>query len=370
MPLDMVRRYRIRFQANGSSAGASLVYHPTGTGKTAVIAGLAHGAPEIGNVLVLSTREAIRDQLARELSGNLFIDSEKFDLGEQIRLAKSTYVVAESQMLKESTAKLHEDTRKLFTAELDDFATKQFARLIDRPTDPFVDELSRRRSIVIMTVQMLVSLERENRVGLLSLKEHIDLVLFDEGHYEPAVKYSAAVRSLGKPIVLMSATPFRNDLKPFLVEQQNIDIYKFADAVAAGVIRDVRVEPRHPTRDSRAFCRDVIDCCNQEFGRDRKKWPRIIVHCDDVSSIERLGVAFIANGFRDQVVGIHDQFHRSRVGLQPWQHRTVPPPRQTDALIWIHQYKLMEGIDDHRFRILAFFDPLKNVRSVVNRSDA
>jgi superfamily II DNA or RNA helicase len=149
--IDMVRRYRIRFQKNGSSSGASLVYHPTGTGKTAVIAGLAHGAPEIGNVLILSTREAIRDQLARELSGNLFIDSEKFNLGGRIRLAESTYVVAESQMLKVSTTKLHEDTRKLFTAELDDFATTQFARLIDSPADRFVNELSRRRSIVIMS---------------------------------------------------------------------------------------------------------------------------------------------------------------------------------------------------------------------------
>ncbi|TYL74597.1 hypothetical protein [Bradyrhizobium cytisi] len=42
-----------------------------------------------------------------------------------------------------------------------------------------------------------------------------------------------------KPVVLMSATPFRIGLKPFRVDAQNIDIYQFGEAVGEGTIRDV-----------------------------------------------------------------------------------------------------------------------------------
>lgn len=58
----MVRRYRQAYLARATT-GAALVCHPTGTGKTAVIAALAQASPEIGSVIVLTTREAIRDQL-------------------------------------------------------------------------------------------------------------------------------------------------------------------------------------------------------------------------------------------------------------------------------------------------------------------
>ncbi len=367
--IDMVRSYRDDFpsRVGPEGAGAALVYHPTGTGKTVVVAGLAHAAPEIGNVLILTTREAIRDQLARELAGNLFLDAEKFALGRRIRLAKVTYVIAESRLLEGATEALHDETGRPFTDELRNFARAQFDRLIEGPGERFLDELARNRSIVIMTVQMLVGLQRDNRSIYEEFRERIDLVVFDEGHYEPAVTYSDAVRSLRKPIVLLSATPFRNDLKPFRVEARNIHMYKFAAAVSHGVIRDVSVVQRAATRDHDQFARDVIDYCRRQFGENRKLWPRIIVHCDDAGSIERLGDAFIAHGFKDQVVGIHDQFNRARSGHQTWHYRFVPPPKQTQALIWIHQYKLMEGIDDHRFRVLAFFDPLKNVRSVVQQ---
>lgn len=369
--INMVRRYRGRFPAGSKMddprSGAALVYHPTGTGKTVVIAGLAHAAPEVGNVLILTTREAIRDQLARELGGNLFLDSDKFNLGSQIRLAKSIYVAVEGKSLEGPTAELHARTCKLFTPELREFAVRQFNRLVDQPTQTFLKELTHGQSIVIMTVQMLVGLRRESRGAYNALQKYIDLVLFDEGHYEPAVKYSDAVRSLCRPVALLSATPFRNDLKPFKIKSENIHIYKFATAVRDAVIREVDVIPRNPARDHNLFCNDVIDYCEREFGSDRMSWPRIIIHCDDAGSIGRLGEAFIASGFAGQVVGIHDQFHRSRAGHQDWQHRAVPPPRGTNAIIWIHQYKLMEGIDDYRFRVLAFYDPLKNVRSVVQQ---
>lgn len=365
-----VRKYRADFSKaaeKNPAYGAFLVCHPTATGKTAVIAGLAQACPEIGNVLILTTREAVRDQLVRELSGNIFIESEKFALGPNIRLSKNTYVVDESRRLDGQTSDLYRATLKLLnTEDLRAFYEKQFERIITAPDDDFLSELAENRSIVVMTVQMLIGLDSSGPVYA-ALRDHIELVLFDEGHYEPAAKYSAGVRGLRKPVVLLSATPFRNDLKPFQIDASNIHIYRFAEAVEEKFIRSVDVVQRQPAPDAETFCADIIDFANTEFGSDRSRWPRIIIHCEDPGSITRLGERFITSGFKDQVVAIHDRFVPIGAGQLAWQHRSVPPPRQTDAQIWIHQYKLIEGIDDHRFRILAFFDPLRNVRSVVQQ---
>jgi superfamily II DNA or RNA helicase len=39
----------------------------------------------------------------------------------------------------------------------------------------------------------------------------VDLVIVDEGHHEPAFSWAQAVRTLKKPTVVFSATPYRND---------------------------------------------------------------------------------------------------------------------------------------------------------------
>ncbi|WP_368508667.1 hypothetical protein [Bradyrhizobium lupini] len=82
--------------------------------------------------------------------------------------------------------------------------------------------------------------------------------------------------------------------------------------------------------------------------------------------ITRLGERFIAHGFGGKLVAIHDRY--STKGADHQSAASIgASAKATDAQIWIHQYKLMEGIDDHRFRILAFFDPLGNVRSIVQQ---
>ena len=49
------------------------------------------------------------------------------------------------------------------------------------------------------------------------IKNSFDLVIVDEGHYEPAVSWSRGVREFNLPTVLLSATPYRNDYKSFRV---------------------------------------------------------------------------------------------------------------------------------------------------------
>ena len=59
--------------------------------------------------------------------------------------------------------------------------------------------------------------KRKSAEDLLKLLASFDLILVDEGHYEPAVSWSKGVRELNRPTVLLSATPYRNDFKSFRV---------------------------------------------------------------------------------------------------------------------------------------------------------
>jgi superfamily II DNA or RNA helicase len=371
--ITMVRKYRRGVYDDAMRSGppgAALVCHPTGTGKTAVIAGLAMCAPEIGNVLVLTTREAIRDQLVRELSGNLFIEAEKFGLSATIRLPKICYSVADSNDLA-SVETLFINGCDSFDGPLKAFAQRQFDRIIGthRHRD-LSTELAEGRSVVVMTVQMLLELQRRRgphqRKVYDALSNHVDLIVFDEGHYEPAARYSEAVRQLDRPLALLSATPFRNDLKAFRIAAGNVALYKYTTAVEDEWIRKVTVVQRDPAPRERDFSDDVIQYCEGLWGSDYSAWAhRVIIHCEDAASIRRLGEAFISRGFSGRVVGIHDTFPAPQPGS--WMRKSVPSPAQSEALIWIHQYKLLEGIDDYRFQVLAFFDLLKNVRSVVQQ---
>lgn len=359
----MVRRYRQAYLARATT-GAALVCHPTGTGKTAVIAALAQASPEIGSVIVLTTREAIRDQLVRELSGNLFIDPDKFNLSNRIDLPKATFVINYGPDIPAPNADAKRSTLNLFSERLAAFAAKQHLHHAPDQNTPLLSLFRQGRVILVMTVQMLDSIHAHDSDTYAEMSRHADLVIFDEGHYEPAAQWSHVVRGLKRPLVLLSATPFRNDLKPFQVEPKNIDIYKYEQACRENRVRPVTVIPRRTTTEASSFCDDVIDFCSVKFGADRSNWPRVIIHCDQSSRITRLGDEFEARGF--SVVGIHDTFP-DKDAPRSWQRQKVPPPKETEAEIWIHQYKLMEGIDDHRFRVLALFDPMTNVRWVVQQ---
>jgi len=71
------------------------------------------------------------------------------------------------------------------------------------------------------------------------------------------------VRGLAKPVVLLSAAPFRNDLKAFRISAKHIHLYKYHEAVADEVIRKVGVQPRDPAPTEPKFCDDVISYCTQ-----------------------------------------------------------------------------------------------------------
>lgn len=357
--IKLVRNYR-RKHLSGETSGCALICHPTGTGKTAVIAGVAQASPEIGAVLVLCTRQAIRDQLGRELSGNLFLNEEKFGTEPAQLPKKPVLAIKSAEELDKSCRSLQRST---LTGVSNEIAEQVLEQVPASSTQKPLKLAKNDPVVIIMTVQLLASLKRTDASSYKDLTQFVDMIVFDEGHYEPAKTWSKAIRELQKPCALMSATPYRNDLKPFAIRNENVHILRYVEAVEGHFVRNVAPIQRPRINGAAEFSEDILNFVEDRHGTDRSQWPRIIIHCDTAAKIVALTKAFLAAGL--DVIGIHDTFRPDEA--EPWRHRSVPNPQNTDAKIWIHQYKLMEGIDDYRFQILAFFDPMSNVRSLVQQ---
>lgn len=319
---EAVKKMRVYISAfSGTTKGSGLVHMPTGSGKTAVIAAISRCTPEVDCVLILCPRIVLRDQLVQELQGGIFkkLISNKAELALK-DIPKSVHCLADQN-------------------------TKQFVENL--PDD----------AVVITTIQKLHAMCKGDQQSFSKLVDRVDLAMFDEGHYEPALCWSETVRKIDKPRIIFTATPFRNDLKLFDVDLEHAYSYSFHKAVSKSVIRGVDILSVESPESPEAFVDLVIQFYKTLFGPIPRKTnslgdsPRVIIRCDDAPQIGHIADALRSKGIA--FVAIHERFQDNYAHGTEWQH--VPNPQETEAVIWIHQYKLIEGVDDWRFQLLAIY---------------
>jgi hypothetical protein len=300
----------------GSAGPSALVRMPTGTGKSGVIAVFAHHLID-GDVLLLSPWDALVDQLGRDVDARFWrrIGVDPPGQKKVVRLFPST-------------------AKDLLTGE-------------SAPT------------VWISTIATLQRLHDTDQATYRRLQKRVLATVVDEGHYEPAPTWAAAVRELRRPTILFTATPYRNDFKVFEVDEAHCYFYSHDDAERERFLRKLRFESlRYDSPVS--FVEALVGGLN----RVAPPGPgsRAIVRCGT-----RAGVQDVANELRRNgldAVGIHERFE-----LSDGSHlkREVPNPETEPALIWVHQNKLIEGIDDASFRAVAFYDPLSSERAFVQQ---
>lgn len=162
------------------SKKSCLISLPTGAGKSGVICVASHSSKS-KRVLILTHRRAVCDQLAKQLKGDFY----KKILGE--------------------------------AADISNLKT------VFKSINNFEKE-----GVYCTTVQMITMLSESE---LDSIKDKIDLVVFDEGHAEPASQWSKAVRKFKCKKIIVTATPYRNDLFSFDIDVKHHYIYTFKKAV-------------------------------------------------------------------------------------------------------------------------------------------
>lgn len=303
----------------------ALIRMPTGTGKTGVIAVLSVAAPPDGWTLILTPWANLCDQMVKDIRLRFWLRTEW-------KPSKKPKVV------------------RLFPSSLDE--------VLQNKSEPHL--------IVVATFATIVSIFREDREKYLQISDKLAQVFVDEGHYEPAVEWGQAVKGLHKPTVLLTATPYRNDLKLFRIAKNDVHHFTHQAAERKAIVRPVEIRPLgvdEPSYDQlAAWCGKF-----SAFWKGREKTrlhrtPRAIVCCSRMATVERVTRLLREKGIN--AVGIHDRFGSAKEG---WLLTNTPDPRTVNYEVWVHQNKLTEGLDDERFCVLALVNVIGNDRKLVQQ---
>jgi len=212
---------------------------------------------------------------------------------------------------------------------------------------------------------------------LTRIREAFDLVIVDEGHYEPAVSWSRGVREFNLPTLLLSATPYRNDYKSFRVRGRYLFNFPYQQAVAGQIIRpaDTLVPEDDSERERGPAVTQFVGILHRELPdllRQAERWfrdgtaPKVMVRGDDLDTLNLLQTE-INRVFETQAVVIHDRAKKTPENRDRFTSVASAQRARPDAAFWIHQNKLMEGIDDPAFVAVAIFDLMGNARQLIQQ---
>ncbi|MEE5127474.1 DEAD/DEAH box helicase family protein [Pseudomonas alliivorans] len=297
-----------------------LVRMPTGTGKTGVIACLSLLSAS-GRTLVLTPWANLRDQM---------IDALKEGFWKRLGLSAPAGKVV--GLLPSSSKSVL--------------------------GDPQV-------KVIVCTFSALTELRRTNESLYSELASFVETVVVDECHYEPAIEWGRAVKGLGRPTVLLTATPYRNDLKLFRIKSTQSSIFHYTHEAAetSGIVRKLSFVPLSEVVDVATLCNAFIREWQDKKNNQKlaSKDPRAIVCCATAEDI-RTAVGVLQNAGLN-AIGIHEQFEGS---VNTALMKDVPH-LNNPAQIWVHQNKLTEGLDDFRFCCLVFMCNVNNDRKLVQQ---
>jgi superfamily II DNA or RNA helicase len=316
--LDMSRKY---FTSN--SRGAALVRMPTGTGKSGVIAVISQCFEEVKCVLVITPWVALRKQIANDIEKRFWnrigVDPNQFN--------------------------------------------KKIVRF-----KPITLDLSVEREVTkifVCTIQTLQILFNKYPEKYSELQRLISTVIVDEGHREPSPEWAKAIRNLQKPTILFTATPYRNDHKVFNVDPNHIFVYSHHEAVNDRIIREVVFKEEKIEQSPEAFVDSLLEFYHNEFQTLKPTdidQPRVIVRCETADEVKVIANLIKTKG--ESVIAIHERFSNSELA---GSYKNVPNPDETDVIFWVHQLKLVEGIDNPSFCLLAIYQPFRNARMLVQQ---
>ena len=313
----MVGQYLRRSDAEGAK-GASLVSMPTGAGKTAVAAAVIEAAATGTHWLVVTPRRALVDQFIRALDRDVW---------------------------------LHTGVAK----------PEQFPSVQELPSATQIMRVATLQEPVVFvaTFQKLVQVlgKSGGQAAFAGCFANFAAVFVDEGHYEPSPTWARAVRSLNLRVVMLTATPYRNDELHIPIDARDTYWYRHHNAVEDNVIRDARFKLIEATT-TQGFIDEVLTFTSAP----RVKKARVIIRCATAQDIRNCVEMLEAQG--KSAIGIHDTFTDEP---NPSLVVDVPDVDVAPARYWVHQNKLIEGIDDHAFRVVAFHDGLANDRALVQQ---
>ncbi|SFF72611.1 Superfamily II DNA or RNA helicase [Halobacillus alkaliphilus] len=303
---------------NSRSDKHALIKLPTGTGKTLIIYMLANFYKKVKNTLIVTSSDTVKKHILYELEEGI---SNNFELSDIIQ-------------------------KKVIEIFPKDIPDKLEAN---------------EQNIYVTTIQALSYMKSNEELEKVEkLKECVDLVLFDEGHKEPASKWKKALRELDKKVILFTATPIRDDKNKLRIDNKHIYNFPLANAMEQNYIRtpnfiDIEQDDLEP------FIDEIIEKCDEIESNEK-----VIIRFKSKEDIIRAH-NYLKNSHEKEVISIHEEFTETNYPDDSMIKKVPKNLRSQKYTYWLHQYKLIEGMDDSSFKILALFDGFSNARPLVQQ---
>lgn len=270
--VDVFRRYL----ADDKATGYALVSMPTGSGKTAVIAGLVATVGNCGkDVVVVTPWSGLVAQLREDIAGRVW---------------------------RNMGVEPPEDLTVLRVPSIEAWKAK-------------LTEVRSGRRVWVTTIQMVLALWNDQQRASSStcaLFDGVDFAVVDECQYEPSEFWSQAIRAMGLKACLLTATAFRNDSRYFDIADKYQYRFAHKNATADHFVRTPRFCHLNQFDDETTFVTALLAAAT-DAGLKAK--DRVIVRCGSKQSIERIVEALRIKG--ETAVGFHHRFdQRSSAYLQ------------------------------------------------------
>lgn len=365
---------------------AALIKMPTGTGKSGVVAVIARCLPDVRRALVLTPRTALAEQLKDDIAFRFWRNVGYSATGatySDVRIpeAKVELLLPNPGRLRSLMA-LPDGDRAVVVGTMQALDGVRIAR------DRLERKLRQKGELSDADAEAL-----QVATKMMAWLKGFDLVIVDEGHYEPAPSWSRSIRELRLPTVLLSATPFRNDYKLFQVKGRFVFNYPFAMASSEKIIRAVTLGSLPAVAASRPPALDDAEDTGAEqmvTAEDRSaveafvaalkaELPgllsgsgvanaKAIVRAASYEILELLQ-SELEQAFGETPVLIHDRVEGKAADKERRRYNNVGLARKVaaDATLWLHQSKLLEGIDEPTYVVVAIFDPFTNARQFVQQ---
>lgn len=305
----------------------ALVKMPTGTGKTGIIGIISNFYNEYKNVLIVVPNNILPSQIEEEIWSKFW---------DNIRI----------------------DKRKLKIKFPSACKVKNFQ--IPKKNDG---------TIIITTIQSLVSIYQNETEKYKELQQDIDLVIFDEGHREPSLIWSKAIRQLNKKVVLFTATPYRNDNALFSFHKNR---YKYSltfnKAVDLGLIKKIKFKSiaSHIFKSVDSFCEFILSIYSPNSSQ------KIVIRCKDSDEIKRITLSlnslYRSRFQRDQdiALGCHSTFKGEKVDCLKSNGEAIYKVIDQYKIL-IHENMLIEGINIPELDTLIMCGDFENTRSLIQQ---
>lgn len=305
-----------------------LIKMPTGTGKTGVFACLSRiGNPSL-NYIIITPSTALKFQIIEELKTGFW---------------------------------------KKIKKNIDELPDQFIESLLPSDVSEIIPKLNGENYILVTTIQALQAIASDTKYSkeIDYLKQTVNCLIFDEGHKEPAYTWGETVRSFNKPTILFSATPYRNDYKVFNINKEKFYSLEHSYCEQNNILRkleikQIRIDPHTPS----TFVNELLNqihLITPNLTAQGITNPKVIIRCENSVDIKNIVKALKL--INKRVVGIHETFTIDKYHLKD-------VPNNVDQLkydFFIHQYKLIEGIDNPDFCIVALYSSFRSTRLLIQQ---